>query len=90
MDDDDALAEQIVAEAGQDGLIGHLRQSNARLARQLAEAKVRTSELVEAVYRAATDAIVGLDVPPVPAPAPDHRSHGEEVAVAVLVGRPAS
>jgi hypothetical protein len=71
------------AEAPTDPL-EHLRQANARLSRQLAEAKASKAELVQAVYRAASDAISGLSIPPVPKPEPDRRRRTAEVAVAVV------
>lgn len=80
----DSLVAEMDAEQQQSDTLSHLRQANARLSRQLTQAKIRTSELVDAVYRAASDAAAGLDLFPVPAPAPDPRVHDEEVAVAVL------
>lgn len=62
-----------------------LRTTNARLSRQLAEAKARKAELVDAVYRAANDASLGLQLSAVPKPPKDtRRSKSGEVAVAVL------
>lgn len=58
-----ATLEQFAANAEQ---ITYLRQANERLSRQLAEAKVKTNELAEAVYRAASDAATALSVPPIP------------------------
>lgn len=58
-----------------------LRQANLRLQRQLIRTKAKTDDLVDAVYRAARDAmIVQGPVTPVPAPARDGRKR-EEVAL---------
>lgn len=54
-----------------------------RALRALDKEKRRTAELVEAVYRAARDALSVLDVPPVVAP-PSDRRRNAEVAVAML------
>jgi hypothetical protein len=62
----------------------HLRNANARLARQLQEAKASKAELVAAVYRAANDAAQGLAIPPVPKPKADRRKRREEVAVPLV------
>lgn len=43
-----------------------LRESNARLMRQLGQAKAKTEDLVDAVYRAARDAAESLVLPKVP------------------------
>lgn len=59
------------------------RQHDSTL-RQLARAKARTEDLVDAVYRAAGEAAAALDLPAVPAPPADRRKRPEEVAVAVL------
>lgn len=64
--------------------LDHLRQANARLSRQLAEARASKAELVQAVYRAASDAISGLTIPPVVPPVKDARRRDAETAVAVL------
>lgn len=40
--------------------LASLRESNMRLAKQLAQAKAKTGDLVDAVYRAAKDAAAGL------------------------------
>lgn len=61
-----------------------LRQSNARMAKQLAAAKEHKDELVQAVYRAAFDAILGLEIAPVAPPKADKRTKGAEVAIAML------
>ncbi len=52
--------------------------------RQLAKAKARTEDLVDAVYRAAGEAAAALDLPAAPKSPPDKRRRPEEVAVAVL------
>lgn len=60
----DEMVAEMEAEREQDDVLAHLRQSNARLARQLAQARIKTGEMVEAVYRAASDAAAGLTLPP--------------------------
>jgi hypothetical protein len=61
-----------------------LRTTNLRLLRQLDKAKASKEELVDAVYRAATDAARSLVIPPVPRPERDRRRGKPEVAVAML------
>jgi hypothetical protein len=61
-----------------------LRTTNLRLLRQLDKAKASKEELVDAVYRAATDAARSLVIPPVPRPERDRRRGKAEVAVAML------
>ena len=80
----DQMLSDMALESAHDDLVNHLRTSNARLARQLSEAKVKTSELSEAVFRAAADAASGLQLPATPPPPLDLRQRPEEVAVAVL------
>jgi hypothetical protein len=59
-----------------------LRQSLQRTLRQLEAAKASKAELVEAVYRAATDCFAALDIKPVPPPKKRaEKDGGEEVAV---------
>ena len=85
----DGLAEGLVGEAsGPDagrpaGDAGALRETNRRLLRQLEQQKVKTEELVDAVYRAAYDAHSTLTLAATDAPAPQ-KTGGEEVAVVVL------
>lgn len=67
-----------------DEKIERLQGANARLAKQLADAKHKKSELVEAVYRAASDAATGFNFPNTPLPKVDTRVRGEEIAIAVL------
>ncbi len=50
----------------------------------LAKKEQQTEELVEAIYRAAKDAAVGMKIPAVPAPKPDKRKGKREVAVVQL------
>lgn len=64
--------------------LDELRAVNARLSAQLLRAKVSRSELVEAVYRAAGDAVAGLDLAPVKAPPAAKASKTAETAIAVL------
>lgn len=67
--EDDLNAEQRIAE---------LEEAGRRLQRALAKSKAKTSELVEAVYRAAHDAALVAGVPkPVEAPKRDKRKGGE-------------
>jgi hypothetical protein len=61
-----------------------LRSTNLRLLRQLDKAKASKEELVDAVYRAATDAARSLVIPPVTRPERDRRRGKAEVAVAML------
>jgi hypothetical protein len=62
-----------------------LRSQAAQLSRELSSAKHRTSELVAAVYRAASAAMADLNVPPVKPPPADNRSSSStEVAVALV------
>lgn len=65
-------------------VVSELRATNQRLTRELAGVKVRTSELVKAVYEAAKDAALSLDIPPIRPPKADRRATAEEVAIAVL------
>lgn len=62
----------------------YLRRANARLSRQLEQARISRQELVEAVYQAAADASAGLLLPAVPPPPPDRRRSGLEVAVPLV------
>lgn len=61
-----------------------LRDTNMRLLRQLAEAKNKKAELVEAVYRAVTDCASALEYKPVTPPKVNDKRGGEEVAVPIL------
>lgn len=59
-----------------------LRRTTQRLARQLAIAKHRSDEMVQAVYQAARDAAVIMgNPPPVPVPKKDRRKATPEVAI---------
>ena len=53
--------------AKSDDQVQFLRAANERLSRQLSESKVKTGELAEAVYRAASDAASALNLAPSPA-----------------------
>lgn len=64
--------------------LSELRSSNARLSRQLQQEKVRTDELVKAIYQAARDAASGLKIDPVKPPRSDSRRKLPEVAIALL------
>lgn len=61
-----------------------LRSACQRLTRDLAEAKASKAELIRAIDQAASAAMAGLVIPPVPAPAIDKRKKTPEIAVAVL------
>jgi hypothetical protein len=74
----------VSAEIKAEQTILELRAANTALLKRLAEAKVRTEELVAAVYRAAREAADALIIPPVRAPKHDGRQKTGEVAVAVL------
>jgi hypothetical protein len=60
-----------------------LRDTNARLLRQLDRAKASREDLVNAVYRAAKDAATAMVIPPVPIPKSDRRK-APEVAICLL------
>jgi hypothetical protein len=60
------------------------RQALDRALRQLSAAKASKAELVEAIRSAARDAVLSLEIPPVPPPKPDKRRETGEVAIAVL------
>jgi hypothetical protein len=64
--------------------IADLKATVSRLTTQLRKARISKEDLVAAVYQAAKDNVIALDIAPVPDYAPDARSHGEEVAVAVI------
>lgn len=72
-----------VAEAS-DSRVKELRAANDRLQRKLDAEKDRTEQIQSAVYRALSDAIAGLDIPPVPPPPKDKRTKAEETAVLLL------
>lgn len=65
-------------------ILDELRQANARLSQQLAREKLRTHELVSAVYRAAKDAAMTLRLDRVKPPKPDKRRHTSETAIALV------
>lgn len=67
-----------------DERIQKLQNANSRLAGQLSEAKHKKIELVDAVYRAASDAIAGFSYPTFVEPQLDPRKKSSEVAIAVL------
>lgn len=64
--------------------VEQLQTANARLLRQLADAKAKRDELVGAVYQAARDAALSLKLPPVKPPKADVRRLSPETAVATL------
>lgn len=68
-------------DASREQEIGNLRDVNRRLQGQLVAAKAKTEDLVDAVYRAAADALVARPLAPVRAPARDKRKAGAEVAL---------
>jgi hypothetical protein len=64
--------------------ISDLQSTVSRLTSQLRKARISKEDLVAAVYQAAKDNVIALNIAPVPEPLPEPRSHGEEVAVAVI------
>ena len=64
--------------------IAQLQTANLSLLRQLARAKARRDELVQAVYDGAETAASALTIPPVRAPKPDTRKHTAEAAIVIL------
>jgi hypothetical protein len=61
-----------------------LKNAHARALRRLAKRDADQSELVDAVYRAAKDAAVGIRIKPVPEPKPDKRKGKREIATVQL------
>lgn len=61
-----------------------LRETIYRLQRDLERAKAKREELVEAVYRAATDAARAMVIPPVPEPKAERRAKKPEVAICLV------
>jgi hypothetical protein len=61
-----------------------LRVQAAQLSRELSSAKHRTSELVAAVYRAASAAMADLNVSPIKGPSIDRRIPDGETAIALV------
>lgn len=80
----DGMKRDVSQEIKAEQTILQLKAANTVLLKRLAEAKVKTEELVEAVYRAAREAADSLIVPPVKPPSPDRRQTTAEVAVAIL------
>ena len=74
-----SLTDDLKADATQT----ELRQTIARLSRQLDRSKASREELVAAVYRAAHDAASGLVIPPIPQRPADPRPKAE-VAICIL------
>jgi hypothetical protein len=64
--------------------MAELKAAHQRALRTLAKREKATEELVEAVYRAAKDAALGMKIPPVPVPVPDKRKGRREVALVQL------
>lgn len=75
-----SLREEIAAEQQ----VGDLRSDLARALGQLAQAKAKTRDLVDAAYRGAFDAAKALALPPQKPPKADTRRKTPETAVAVL------
>jgi len=67
-----------------DERVRFLQDTNRRLMAQLTKARVSKQDLVDAVYRAASDGIANLDIKPVVPPRLDKRQKSAETAVAVL------
>lgn len=70
--------------ADNEATLASLRESNRRLSQQLLKARVSKEELAAAVYQAARDATLGLELSAIPKPVADRRTKQPEVAVAVL------
>lgn len=70
--------------AEEDEQISSLKKVNLSLMRQLAEAKSKKQDYVNAVYEAVKEALTSIDIKPVKAPKLDKRSEKEEVAVALV------
>lgn len=62
----------------------NLRRANNHLSGALAKLKHSKEEYREAVYQAVSDAVSGLEIPPVKFQAPDSRHKNNETAVALL------
>lgn len=75
-------SEQMLAELR--GKYEELRQLHDQTLRELAKAKLKTSQLTDAVYRAASEAAAALALPRMTVPVRDSRRKTPEVAVAVL------
>ena len=60
---------------------GDLRDANRRLQVQLARAKAKSEDLVDAVYQATRDSFVAAPLPATPRPRKDGRTKREEVAL---------
>ena len=58
-----------------------LKAAHCRALRALAKREQATGELVEAVYQAARDAALGMNIPKVTAPKPDKRKSEPEHAI---------
>lgn len=78
------MGDEILRFAQEEDSRKEIKGALQRALTQLSKAKASKEELVEAVYRAACDVAVGLDIPPVPPPRVDARGATEETAVAVL------
>lgn len=73
----------LLDEAQQEQVDENHRKTIRRLQRNLAIEKSRTDEITEAIYKALSDGIAGLELPPVEPPEKDRRRSGEETAVVV-------
>lgn len=60
------------------------RTALRRVQRQLEKAKATKEDLAAEVYRAARDAAEGIELPPIPKPAPQKTKGTPEIAIAVL------
>lgn len=78
-------AEAGIADAIRQGrAVSELKRENARLLRSLDKAKVRTKDMVDAVYRAAKDAADQVEYEPVSPPKKDQRKKEPETAVLLV------
>ena len=64
--------------------LSDLKSAHMRTLRQLEKSKRSQDELVEAVYQAAKDAAMGMNIAPVPTPKPDKRKLAPEAAILML------
>ncbi len=71
----------LVDDATAIGEADELRAANRRLQVQLAKAKAKTEDLVDAVYRATRDSLIAAPLSATPPPRKDRRHRHEEVAL---------
>jgi hypothetical protein len=78
------MSDDILADLKAEAETADLRQALTTALRQLARAKAKTEDLVDAVYRAARDAASAMTIEPVKPPKPDKRPGKPEVAICIL------